>query len=157
VFAFEPSPKIFKALEETIKLNGAKNNVSLIKAGLSSNKGFDYLNIKHHWGGSSIVSDEHSIGIEKIQVTTVDDYVLENGIEKVNFIKADIEGAERLLLQGATQTLKNHKPKLAICIYHLPDDREFLTKLILDANPDYIIKYSSYKLFAVCETENIQK
>jgi len=47
--------------------------------------------------------------------------------------------------------LKTYAPKLAICTYHLPDDKEVLTKLILQANPDYKIKYAWKKLYAWIE------
>ena len=38
---------------------------------------------------------------EYIQVTTLDKWVKENNVPRVDFIKADIEGAERLMLEGA--------------------------------------------------------
>jgi len=47
--------------------------------------------------------------------------------------------------------LKTYAPKLAICTYHLPDDKEVLTKLILQANPDYKIEYAWKKLYAWVE------
>lgn len=38
--------------------------------------------------------------------------------EKVTFIKMDIEGSEPAALRGAQKLIKNHKPFLAICVYH---------------------------------------
>lgn len=49
---------------------------------------------------------------------SIDDMVTAKKIEKVDFIKMDIEGAEPHALFGATQTIKKFKPKLAISIYH---------------------------------------
>ena len=88
---------------------------------------------------------------EKIQTISLDEWVSENNISKIDFIKADIEGAERLMLKGAYNVLKNFAPKLSICTYHLPDDKKVLSQLILKANPDYKIKHGFYKLYAWVE------
>lgn len=89
-------------------------------------------------------------GMEEIEVPTItiDAFVKLRGLKSVDFIKADIEGAERDMLKGAFQTLKDYAPKLSLCTYHLPDDKEVLTKLILEANPNYVIEYKWLKLYA---------
>ena len=83
-----------------------------------------------------------------MRAITLDEYVSSNGIPRVDFIKADIEGAERDMLKGATGILREFAPKLAICTYHLPDDPEVLSKLIMDANPSYRIIHKHNKLYA---------
>jgi hypothetical protein len=87
-------------------------------------------------------------GTEKISITTLDRFVEENKLERVDFIKADIEGAERDMLRGSSHVLKTFAPKLAICTYHLLDDPEVLEKIIKEANPAYTVKYLRHKLFA---------
>ena len=57
--------------------------------------------------------------------------------KKVTLIKADIEGMEMNLLEGAKEIIKIQKPKLAICVYHLPCDLYCIAKRIRDINPDY--------------------
>ena len=52
------------------------------------------------------------------------------------------------MLLGAKKTLQDFAPKLALCTYHLQDDKDVLTKIILEANPNYTIKYTRHKLFA---------
>lgn len=69
----------------------------------------------------------------------------------MDFIKADIEGAERDMLTGAMETLRIHAPKLAICTYHLPDDPEILENIIRTANPAYTVKHRWKKLYAWVE------
>jgi FkbM family methyltransferase len=84
----------------------------------------------------------------KVETVTVDDFLRSNGINRCDFIKADIEGAERLMLQGAQETLRTCAPKLSICTYHLPDDKKVLEQLIKSANPDYIVDHHWQKLYA---------
>lgn len=89
-----------------------------------------------------------SYNLISVPVTTIDDFVKHNHLKSIDFIKADIEGAERFMLIGATETLKKYAPKLSICTYHLADDKEILEKIILNANPNYIIKHQYKKLYA---------
>lgn len=66
--------------------------------------------------------------------------------EKISFIKMDIEGSEYEALCGAEKTIKKNKPKLAISIYHKPEDIWKLPKVILDINPDYTLYLRHYSL-----------
>jgi uncharacterized protein Usg len=69
-------------------------------------------------------------------------------LRTVDFIKADIEGAERYMLEGAKLVLKEFAPKLSICTYHLPDDPKVLKQFIKDANPKYTIFEKFKKIYA---------
>ena len=53
---------------------------------------------------------------------SLDDFVAENRIQRVDLIKMDIEGAELNTLKGAVETIKRYRPKLAICLYHKKSD-----------------------------------
>lgn len=145
VYAFEPDQGIIDAyLSKTAEYNG---NIEVLPYALSNYTGTahfaqDRINI----GGGNIIEGASS-GIT-VPVTTLDAFVEEKGIEKVDFIKADIEGAEREMLQGATRVLKDFAPKLSICTYHLPDDKEVLEKIVLDANPKYHIRHAYKKMYA---------
>jgi len=83
-----------------------------------------------------------------VPAVRLDDWAEREGVTRVDFIKADIEGAERNLLRGAERILKTFAPKLSLCTYHLPDDPEVLRELILRANPDYVVTERFRKLYA---------
>ncbi|MDR2594970.1 MAG: FkbM family methyltransferase [Fibromonadaceae bacterium] len=55
----------------------------------------------------------------------------------VSFIKLDIEGYERNALIGMMETIKNSKPKMAVCIYHKPEDVYEIPLLLHEMNPAY--------------------
>ncbi len=58
----------------------------------------------------------------EIKTISIDDYVIENGIENIGLIKFDIESGELETLKGAIKTIKNQKPILAMPIYHLESE-----------------------------------
>ena len=60
-------------------------------------------------------ADENAL---KVKTLSIDDLVRCGDLERVDFIKMDIEGSELAALQGAEQTLRQFKPKLAITVYH---------------------------------------
>ncbi len=152
VYAFEPTPKIFALLEQTVELNKPKH-IEAIQYGVS-NKNQYSVNL-YRWQGGNDISNSLINSQEggqlfhsAISTTTVDSFVHDKGLEKVDFIKSDIDGAERLMLQGAKETLQRFAPKLAICTYHFPDDPQILEGLIKEANPDYKVVHLRRKLFA---------
>ena len=147
VYAFEPSKDTVEYLKKTKELN---NNIQILEKGLGDKSGsFSLSNNQGNTGANQIT--EQIDNSEKIEVTTIDEFVVENNLERIDFIKADIEGFERYMLMGAKETLRRFSPKLAICTYHLPDDPEMLSRIILDANPNYTIIQKRKKLYAMVE------
>jgi FkbM family methyltransferase len=147
IWSFEPVPQTVSILNTTAAVN---NGIKVVPMALSDTESdIDcYLHSVH--SGHSIVQGhlKNDVGVIQVQATTLDSFIHKNNIQKINFIKADIEGAERLMLKGARHILRDFGPKLAICSYHLPDDVKVLKELILDANPNYIIEEKYKKLFA---------
>ena len=150
-FAFEPSERNFNYLQQTAKLN---KNIIPVKKGLSNKTATQkfFINTDSNTGADSMMdkSDDKNFEVNSniVETITLDDFVKENNLERVDFIKADIEGFERNMLQGAQETLKNFAPKLALCTYHLPDDPEVMSNLIMQANPNYKIVFGKMKLYA---------
>jgi hypothetical protein len=52
---------------------------------------------------------------EMISITTLGTFAGSENLEKIDFIKADIESAERYMLRGAKRVQKEFAPKLAVC------------------------------------------
>ena len=149
-YAFEPTAATFELLKKTAELNG---NIIPVKKGLSDeNVSANLLHNAGNTGGNRIATPSNSVNFagtsSTIETTTIDDFVRENNLPRVDFIKADIEGFERHMLAGAQETLARFAPKLALCTYHLPDDPQVMAELIMKANPKYNIVQKRMKLFA---------
>lgn len=67
---------------------------------------------------------------ERLPVTTIDQIVAELQLPSVDFIKMDIEGAEKNALRGAGKTLARFSPVMAISSEHLPDDKQAIPALV---------------------------
>ena len=106
IYAFEPDNYAYEILEK-VKNKYKLNNV-ITKNILFSNteKEIDFI---------SMISDVPAV---KKNAITIDQFVEENNIEKIDFIKMDVEGAEKTILEGGIKTIKKFKPHLAIAIYH---------------------------------------
>ena len=106
IYAFEPDNYAYEILQK-IKNKYKLNNV-ITKNILFSNaeKEIDFVSMIKNTPAS------------KKNAITIDKFVEENNIEKIDYIKMDVEGAERTILEGAIKTIKKFKPHLAIAIYH---------------------------------------
>ena len=65
----------------------------------------------------------------------------------------DIEGAEVGALKGGSHIIKKQTPKLAICIYHSPEDMLEIPMQIKELVPEYRIyirHYTDMMLETVC-------
>ncbi|MFZ5968951.1 MAG: FkbM family methyltransferase [Bacillota bacterium] len=154
-YAFEPTERLYNALNNYISLYNHK--IIPCNYALSDKNGFIDFAISREWDvantfvtdkNNSIVPVEGYSEFVRVKTTTIDHFVQENNIERVDFIKADIEGAERFMLKGAKETLLRFAPRLSICTYHFKDDPQVLEEIIKSANPNYIIEHRWKKLYA---------
>ena len=120
VYSFEFLPENLKIYNRNLDMNpDLKKRVDLIPHPVWSNAG-EEVEIRPNGPGTKI---EGGQGDKKsgdyIFKTESIDHLLEIGrIEKLDFIKMDIEGAELAALKGAEQSIRRFKPDLAITVYH---------------------------------------
>lgn len=88
------------------------------------------FNSTGHYGSTFI----HG-GQEKVSTVKLDDVIEEE--DKVTLLKLDTEGMEIVALEGAERIIKEHKPKLAISIYHKIEDLWEIPLLIHSFVPEY--------------------
>ncbi len=105
VIAFEPGPTTAARLRENAALNGF-SNLTIVEAAVSDRPGSSVFRMACDSEASSLYdggSDASSC--VEVQVTTLDGYVFQSGLDRVDLIKIDAEGAEVAVLRGARQLL----------------------------------------------------
>ena len=112
VYSFEPLPFMHKLLERSIALNEFKN-ISLLTFGLSDKKGaLTIFEVKDRHEGLATLypGDRESKSKHTIELKVLDDEVVSYHLDRLDFIKIDIEGSELLALRGARQSIEKFKP-----------------------------------------------
>ncbi len=85
-------------------------------------------------GGRSEVSRQRC---HRVRAISIDEFVDQRKIAKVDLIKLDVEGAELPVLRGAARTLKTHRPQLAVSIYHSKNDLLRIPVFLANTLKDY--------------------
>lgn len=129
VFAFEPDKFNIGRIEKNMALNPDLSNNIMIEDLLLWDKN-EWINFYEAGTvGSSAVwmpDAEHCV---KKQAVTIDDWVKNNLIQKLDFIKMDIEGAEIEALEGCVETIKTFQPNFAIASYHVVNGEKTYIKV----------------------------
>lgn len=116
---FEPNPSLQKCIRETITHSKLKGVTSHEVALSDSNGEATFFIDSYNDGGHSLINNkisEKSRSTQKLEVKTakLDDYAKEKGIDRIDVIKVDIQGAEVSFIKGAIQTLNKNKPVMMI-------------------------------------------
>jgi FkbM family methyltransferase len=131
--SFEPDKKNLSKLN--IKLSRLKDkfpdtNFLVYPAGAYSKNAI--LKFSNNGIDSSASFNDNST--LQVPVVSLDSVILNSN---PNYIKMDIEGAEKEAIIGAKKTIQKHKPNLAICLYHKAEDLWELPLLINEIEPSY--------------------
>ena len=112
IYSFEPIPETFEKLNKNITINDITNVVLNNIAFSSKRETLTFYYSPLVTGASSsqnITENEHMSKLE-CAADTLDNYMAVNNIEKLDFIKCDVEGAEYFVFQGGSKTFVEHKP-----------------------------------------------
>lgn len=119
VFAFEPKPERFELLKKNVEINGYHNVVLEQKAVLNEKGKHDFFFSKSGKAGYKLVrtAKQKKELTQSTQPLTIrlDDYFKENNlIDKIKFIKSDVDGPEFSVLLSAKSILRNKDLKIFI-------------------------------------------
>jgi FkbM family methyltransferase len=149
---FEPSAKTFHRLIS----NNFSSNVICNNFGLSNVAEQKTLFTFYDCSGENSLYERHGLedgwgvtsqqGREIVKLMTLDDYCQCNNIEKIDFLKIDVEGHELKVLMGAGNLLKEERVKIIQFEYNRTfiDARTYLADIFVFFDN---FNYSLFKIF----------
>jgi FkbM family methyltransferase len=124
--ALEPDPQNY----EQIKLN-LHNKINVIIDPYAVGAKHEFLKFSSTGGEGASINNNGDISVECVSIDEKYYHF------KPTFLKFDIEGAELDALRGAVKVIKDLTPKIAVCIYHKPEDIFEIPLWIHAINPNY--------------------
>lgn len=122
VYAFEPVPEWFQLLCENVRLNGLVN-VTPVNVALSEAEGVREMFTSDdvetytalHEGLSSFVrTDTRPVPLGSFPTVPLDTFARREGLERVDLVKIDVEGAEASVLAGGREVIARHRPMIIL-------------------------------------------
>jgi FkbM family methyltransferase len=122
VYSFEPRRRSARAIERFRRLGGL-DSVSVHEVGFAE-QGGEVRVLIPRWGifqftTRAFIAPEDDAEVpegfidlvsQTIRLTTLDRFATDAGVERIDFLKADVEGAELSLLKGARQSIERWRP-----------------------------------------------
>ncbi len=116
VYAFEPGQRELELLHHNVSINNL-TNITIIPYAISDRNGTAQFAVASDGALSSLGKTNHPeqkiIGWETVQTITLDSFAKDQGIARVDFLKIDVEGAERSVVRGAAAILADN-PRLNV-------------------------------------------
>ncbi len=138
ILCFEPDRKNIERVRQNM-LSRDIGDFEIINKGLWDRE--QELSFVANGTADSHIATGEEENVEKVEVVALDEILCGR---EASFIKMDIEGAEKNALEGARATITKYKPKLAVCVYHKPEDIWELPRLILEMREDYRLYFRHY-------------
>jgi FkbM family methyltransferase len=143
VYAFDIMPLHIEVIRANLQSNPVlAPRIEVVEAALADR---DDVPLYIHGEGPS-ASAGSAPSPQPVKVTTIDKHVAERRIPRIDFIKMDIEGAELPALQGAAETLRRWRPRLAISLYHRQEDIFTIPLYLKSLELDYAFYLDHYTI-----------
>jgi FkbM family methyltransferase len=143
VFAFEPDPVTFKILQRNLEAN---SNVEVIEAALGSQKGKLSLYVDPSDSGDSTGNYVDGRNRVDVNMSTLDTFMEERGITRIDFLKVDIQGGEIDFFKGAEFAIKTMRPLILVEI--MGDTYKGISQFIAD----FALK-NNYEIYLINEDQ----
>jgi FkbM family methyltransferase len=118
VIALEPTPKLFRLLQKTVRINDRDNICDCINIVASSADGVATLEEAKYCGSPNQPVNEGAKAEFEVRTARLDDVL--QGARRVDVVKIDAGGAELAVLEGMNYILANHQDIVLIVEYGVP-------------------------------------
>lgn len=151
--AFEPGPQQFAAMQKRFRRLQEEwalpeGRLTCVQAGVSDTASHAQLTggaMSDNLIGTRLVGTDDE---NAIPIVTLDEALAG---QRVDFLKADIEGYEMAMLRGAEHIIRTQKPRIAICLYHKLTDPYEIPLYLKQLVPEYQFKVRHHAMnFTEC-------
>ena len=108
VFAFEPVPSTYDRLTDNLERNGLSHNVTAVRSAVGEQPGevdvYVFGDLSHSCASLSPL-DQDNFKTVQAPIVNLDDFLCEQQIAQVDFLKCDVEGSELAVLKGCRRLL----------------------------------------------------
>lgn len=120
VFAFEPVPSTHERLTENLGLNQLQARVTVVRSAVADAPGtatvYVFKNLSHACASLSTLNEKDYQAVEA-PVIRLENYLLDQAVKRIDFLKCDVEGSELAVLKGCGEFLRS--PEAPIILVEL--------------------------------------
>lgn len=151
IYAFEPDPRNYRFLIKNIKFNKRKN-IKFFPIAVGNKIGESLMNLDIDSTESSIIKlrtrENAVLKSIFVPIMTIDAFVREHKVKKIDILKIDVEGSESLVIQGMQNTLRRSNSVVMFI--------EFCPRFLQDAGKapiDFLaqLRYSGLRVLGIDE------
>lgn len=110
VHTFEPELRLASCIEQSVQKNQLEKKLVVHKKGVAAQKGI--INLYTFFGGASGNPEQGFSEIVKVPTISLDDFVVEQNLQRVDLIKIDVDSIEFQILEGAEATIAKYRPAI---------------------------------------------
>ncbi|MBE6536525.1 MAG: FkbM family methyltransferase [Ruminococcaceae bacterium] len=147
IYAIEPDKRNFKKLSKYVNENGLGEKIVTVNAGVWSENSEGVFNSSANRNSSISSTVSFESKSDTVPLVSIDS--LAN--EKIDYIKYDVEGAEREALRGSFNTIEGYRPRLLISAYHRSEDIFTLVNYMKENHPYYSLYMRRSECFPAWE------
>lgn len=145
VYSFEFDPESLEIMRANLALNPhLASRIEVVERALWDRSGETLEFVQAGRMTTLVRPGEEQPSTRPVSTITIDDFADERGLERLDFLKMDVEGAELNLLRGARSSIERFAPKLGIAAYHKDDDIVSIPEAIASVDPEYRFYLGSY-------------